>query len=95
MRRIDEADIPVHRDGMARGTVQESLNKLLEAEANVVCQNPRQRRRGTSIVSGAASQSPARVIGIAPLSSTRSAGNVVARTEHGGESEVDPAVHIV
>ena len=36
--RIDEGEIRGHLDGLVRGTVEEALNRLLEAEADEMCQ---------------------------------------------------------
>ena len=35
--RIDESEIRGHLDKMVRGTVEETLNALLEAEADAMC----------------------------------------------------------
>ncbi len=38
--RIDEAEIRGHLDEMVRGTVEETLNALLDAEADEMCKAP-------------------------------------------------------
>ncbi len=42
--RIDEREIRGHLDKMVRGTVEETLNALLEAEADDLCQAQRYER---------------------------------------------------
>lgn len=42
--RIDEGEIKNHLDRIVRGTVEESLNILLDAEANAICQAGRYER---------------------------------------------------
>ena len=39
--RIDESEIHTHLDKMVRGTVEETLNQMLEAEADAMCQAQR------------------------------------------------------
>ncbi len=38
--RIDEREIRDHLDEIVRGTVEETLNSLLDAKANEMCQVP-------------------------------------------------------
>ena len=42
--RIDEREIRGHLDKMVRGTVEETLNALLDAEADDLCQAQRYER---------------------------------------------------
>lgn len=42
--RIDESEIRGHLDEMVRGTVEETLNELLDAEADAMCQAQRYER---------------------------------------------------
>ena len=42
--RIDESEIRGHLDEMVRGTVEETLNALLEAEADEMCKAQRYER---------------------------------------------------
>ena len=44
MIRVDEARIRSHLDQVVRGTVEETLNGLLEAEADRLCQARRYER---------------------------------------------------
>jgi putative transposase len=47
--RIDESEIRGHRDEMIRGTVEETLNALLEAEADELCGASRYERSAERI----------------------------------------------
>lgn len=42
--RIDEGEIRNHLDRIVRGTVEETLNTLLDAEADAICQAGRYER---------------------------------------------------
>jgi hypothetical protein len=42
--RIDEGEIRSHLDQIVRGTVEETLNALLEAEADAICKASRYER---------------------------------------------------
>ena len=42
--RIDEGEIRSHLDQIVRGTVEDTLNALLEAEANAICRASRYER---------------------------------------------------
>ena len=42
--RIDESEIRGHLDKMVRGTVEETLNSLLDAEADAMCKAQRYER---------------------------------------------------
>ena len=42
--RIDEGEIRGHLDEMVRGTVEETLNSLLDAEADELCRAQRYER---------------------------------------------------
>jgi len=42
--RIDESEIRGHLDEMVRGTVEEALNDLLDAEADEMCKAQRYER---------------------------------------------------
>jgi putative transposase len=42
--RIDEGEIRNHLDQIVRGTVEETLNALLEAEADAICRASRYER---------------------------------------------------
>ena len=53
VRRIDESEIRSHLDEMVRGTVEETLNALLEAEADELCGASRYERSAERIESRA------------------------------------------
>jgi len=47
--RIDESEIRGHLDAMVRGTVEETLNAMLDAEADELCQAQRYERSADRI----------------------------------------------
>jgi transposase-like protein len=51
--RIDESDIREHLDELVRGTVEKTLNGLLEAEADEMCRAQRYERSPDRIDVGA------------------------------------------